>query len=155
MKLNYFTLLFGILFSLEVHSQQHNQANENVKPIQICESDLKWSDTKPPLLPGAKVAVVEGNPKTTGHFTLRIKFPPYYKIPPHTHPVDERTLVLKGVINIGFGDVLDTTNAKRLTPGCFYLNPAGVHHYFFTSAEETEIQISTNGPWGLDLVGEK
>jgi len=125
------------------------------KPLQVCETDLQWSDKKPPLLPGARVAVVEGNPKAGGHFTLRLKFPPYYKIPPHTHPVDERTIVLKGAINIGFGDVLDTSNAKRLTPGCFYLNPAGVHHYFFTSSEETEIQISTNGPWGLDLLEEK
>src|SRR5690349_2847747 len=136
-----------------LHAQQSSSNPQ--KPLQICESDLQWSDTKPPLLPGAKVAVVEGNPKAGGHFTLRLKFPPYYKIPPHTHPVDERTLVLKGAINIGFGDVLDTANAKRLTPGCFYLNPAGVHHYFFTSAEETEIQISTNGPWGLDLLDPK
>jgi len=135
------------------HAQQ--PSSNQLKPKQICESELIWSNTKPPLLPGAKVAVVDGDPKSNGHFTLRLKFPPYYKIPPHTHPVDERTLVLKGVINIGFGDVLDTANAKRLTPGCFYLNPAGVHHFFFTSAEETEIQISTNGPWGLDVIGEK
>jgi quercetin dioxygenase-like cupin family protein len=146
-------ILIVFLFSISVYAQE--KVNSNLKSKQICNSDLQWSDTKPPLLPGAKVAVVEGDPKSNGHFTLRLKFPPYYKIPAHTHPVDERTLVLKGAINIGYGDVLDTTNAKRLTPGCFYLNPAGVHHYFFTSSEETEIQISTNGPWGLDLIGEK
>jgi quercetin dioxygenase-like cupin family protein len=147
-----FILVF-FLISMSGYAQEKIQFNS--EPKQICESDLQWSDTKPPLLPGAKVAVVEGNPKSAGHFTLRIKFPPYYKIPPHTHPVDERTLVLKGTINIGFGDILDTTKARILTPGCFYLNPAGVHHFFFTSAEETEIQISTNGPWGLDLIGKK
>ena len=151
------TLLVIILsLSLVTATAQNSSTDASkAKPKQICESDLHWTDTKPPLLPGAQVAVVDGDPKSTGHFTLRIKFPPYYKIPPHTHPVDERTIVLKGMINIGFGDVLDTANAKKLTSGCFYLNPAGVHHYFFTSAEETEIQISTNGPWGLDLIGEK
>jgi len=149
----FFIITFMCLVLVKVHAQQPSSNPQ--KPKQICNSDLQWSDTKPPLLPGAKVAVVEGDPKSNGHFTLRLKFPPYYKIPPHTHPVDERTLVLKGAINIGFGDALDTTNAKRLTPGCFYLNPAGVHHYFFTSSEETEIQISTNGPWGLDVIGEK
>jgi quercetin dioxygenase-like cupin family protein len=145
------SILILLFISISAFAQEKIQSN--IKPKQICETDLQWSDTKPPLLPGAKVAVVEGDPKSNGHFTLRLKFPPYYKIPPHTHPVDERTLVLKGTINIGFGDVLDTANAKRLTPGCFYLNPAGVHHFFFTSVEETEIQISTNGPWGLELVG--
>lgn len=146
------TIVILSLFFLKVSAQNSSSVADKALPKQVCETDLVWSDTKPPLLPGAKVAVVEGNPKTGGHFTLRLKFPPYYKIPPHTHPVDERTIVLKGAINIGFGDVLDTANAKRLTPGCFYLNPAGIHHYFFTSAEETEIQISTNGPWGLDLI---
>jgi len=144
--------VFICFASLIVRAQQPVNNSTTPVPAQICESDLKWMDTKPPLLPGAKVAVVEGNPKSGGHFTIRLKFPPYYKIPPHTHPVDERTTVISGVINIGFGDVLDTTQAKRLTPGCFYLNPAGVHHYFFTSEKETEIQISTIGPWGLDLI---
>jgi len=123
-----------------------------LKPLQTCESNLQWMDTKPPLLPGAKVAIVEGNPKAEGHFTIRLKFPPYYKIPAHVHPVDERSTVLKGTIYIGFGEKLDTTQAIKLSAGCFYMNPAGVHHYFFTAGEETEIQVSTNGPWGLDVI---
>jgi len=123
--------------------------------IQICETDLQWQETKPPLLPGAQVAVIDGNPKTEGHFTMRIILPPYYKVPSHIHPVDERTTVLRGSISIGFGDVMDTTKITKLTAGCFYMNPKGVHHYFFTSGEETEIQISTNGPFGLELIGKK
>ena len=35
----------------------------NKEPLQICADGLKWSDAKPPLLPGAKIAVLEGNPK--------------------------------------------------------------------------------------------
>ena len=139
-----------LLISIKSFAQESHSAPS--QPKQICESELTWSDTKPPMLPGAKMAIVEGNPKTEGHFTIRVKFPPYYKIPPHIHPVDERTTVLKGAISIGFGDVLDTLNAKKITEGCFYLNPAGIHHYAFTSGEETEIQISTNGPWGLELI---
>ena len=147
-------ILFALFSLLLIKSKAQQSASDttHAKPKQICESELNWMDTKPPLLPGAKVAVIEGNPKAEGHFTIRLKFPPYYKIPPHTHPVDERTTVLKGAISIGFGDVMDTLNAKKLTEGCFYLNPAGLHHYAFTSAEETEIQVSTNGPWGLDLI---
>ena len=147
--------LLIILFAFIATKSAAQQPSKSIppqKPKQICESELTWSDTKPPMLPGAKMAIVEGNPKAEGHFTIRVKFPPYYKIPPHIHPVDERTTVLKGAISIGFGDVLDTLNAKKITEGCFYLNPAGMHHFAFTSGEETEIQISTNGPWGLELI---
>ena len=148
-------IIFLALSCTMAHAQTPvNPANE-VKPKQVCEESLTWTDTKPPLLPGAKVAVLEGNPKSEGHFTMRIILPPYYKVPPHIHPVDENTTVLRGQISIGFGDVLDTTQAVKLTAGCFYMNPKGVHHYFFTSAEETEIQISTNGPFGLELIGKK
>lgn len=146
-----FTICLAFAFPA-THAQQPSKSASTKNAMQVCETNLTWSDTKPPMLPGAKIAIVEGNPKTEGHFTIRVKFPPYYKIPPHIHPVDERTTVLKGTISIGFGDVLDTLNAKKVTEGCFYLNPAGVHHYAFTSGEETEIQISTNGPWGLELI---
>jgi len=147
------TIPFILLLFISIISLgQKPDSAASLKPKQVCEADLQWIDTKPPMLPGAKMAIVEGNPKAAGHFTLRLKFPPYYKIPAHIHPVDERTTVIKGIMNIGFGDVLDTTNAKKLTVGCFYMNPAGIHHYAFTSEAETEIEISTNGPWGLELL---
>jgi quercetin dioxygenase-like cupin family protein len=145
-------LITACFFFHHAAAQQHVAPAGNAEPTQVCSAALVWNETRPPLLPGAQVAVVDGNPKAEGHFTIRLKFPPYYKIPPHTHPVDERTTVLSGAISIGFGDVFDTVNVVRLTPGCFYRNPAGVHHYFFTSEAETEIQVSTNGPWGLDLI---
>src|SRR4051812_17766888 len=102
-----FLLIFLCLSFMQAKAQQ--QPATAIKSLQVSESDLQWMDTKPPLLPGAKVAVLEGNQKESGHFTIRLKFPPYYKIPPHIHPVDERTTVLKGTISIGFGDMLDTT----------------------------------------------
>jgi quercetin dioxygenase-like cupin family protein len=122
--------------------------NEDSGTLRICPDSLKWTDTKPPLPPGAKVAVLEGNPKEAGHFTIRIKMPPNYKIPPHMHPVDERATVLSGAMYVGIGDTMDTAKAQKISAGCFYINPAGMHHYAFTGKEETIIQISTNGPWG-------
>jgi quercetin dioxygenase-like cupin family protein len=141
----------GLLFTLAAHAQE-KMIPTQVKAVHACESELTWSDSKPPLLPGAKVTVLEGNPKTEGHFTIRIKLPPWYKIPPHFHPSDERTTVLSGSISIGMGDVMDTTQAQQMNAGCFYVNPSGVHHYAFTSGLETELQISTNGPWGTELL---
>ena len=141
--------------SLNAIGQQSQAGNEKSKPFQVCETELKWSDTKPPLLPGAQIAILDGNPKESGHFTIRIKFPPYYKLPPHKHAVDERTTVIQGSIGLGFGEVADSTKVVHLTKGCYIMNPAGVVHYSFTGPEETIIQISTNGPWGLDLIKQK
>lgn len=144
------TVLFLILSSALHVSAQAGAGTKTA--LQTCGQELQWMDAKPPMPPGAKVAIVEGNPKAGGHFTLRFKLPPYYKIPVHSHPVDERTTVLSGEINVAVGEVMDTTKAARMTAGCFYLNPAGVFHYAFTSDKETEVQISTNGPWGLEIM---
>ena len=122
------------------------------RALQVCESDLKWQDTKPPLVPGAQIAILDGNPKEAGHFTIRIKFPPNYKLPPHKHAVDERTTIIKGSIRMGFGEEIDSTKTITLTEGCYLMNPAGIVHYSFTGPEETIIQISTTGPWGLELI---
>jgi mannose-6-phosphate isomerase-like protein (cupin superfamily) len=151
-------LFLLIIFSLNAFSQTSTKKNVDAvllssnNPVQICSDSLVWNDVKPPLPPGAKVAVLEGNPKESGHFTIRIKMPANYKIAPHVHPVDERATVLSGTMYIGFGDTMDEAKAKKIPAGCFYLNPAGVHHYAFTGKEETILQISTNGPWGLNYL---
>jgi mannose-6-phosphate isomerase-like protein (cupin superfamily) len=153
-------LVFLFLITITVKAYSQSSKTESADPvlldnniaIQVCSDSLKWNDAKPPLPPGAKVAVMEGNPKETGHFTLRIKMPPHYKILPHVHPVDERATVLSGAMYIGFGDTLDESKARKVAAGCFYLNPAGLHHYAFTGKEETILQISTNGPWGLSYI---
>jgi mannose-6-phosphate isomerase-like protein (cupin superfamily) len=154
--------LFGLLlYCSNVFSQTANPVIDeshdvvllqNKEPLQICADSLKWTDAKAPLPPGAKIAVLEGNPKESGHFTFRIKMPANYKIPPHVHPVDERATVISGAMYIGFGDSLDMSKAKKISAGCFYLNPAGMHHYAFTGKEETILQVSTNGPWGLHYI---
>jgi quercetin dioxygenase-like cupin family protein len=152
--------LFFILLAAKVYSQQDTSRLEydrtlllaGSNAIRICPDSLKWVDTKAPLPPGAKIAILEGNPKEEGHFTIRIKMPPNYIIPPHVHPVDERATVLAGAMYIGIGDSLDMKNAQKISAGCFYLNPAGMHHYAFTGKEETILQISTNGPWGSHYI---
>jgi len=55
---------------------------------------LKWQDGPPSLPPGAKMAVLEGDPAKPGSFVFRVKVPDGYKIPLHTHPKPERVTVL-------------------------------------------------------------
>jgi anti-sigma factor ChrR (cupin superfamily) len=68
---------------------------------------LKWVD--PPTLPGAKLAIVSGDPSKEGLFVYRIKAPANYKIPPHFHKASENVTVLSGVFFIGVGQKFDLT----------------------------------------------
>lgn len=115
--------------------------------IQVKPDDVKWVDAPPPLPPGSKLAVLEGNPKSDGLFTIRAMFPPYFKIPVHSHPKDERVTVISGVVYVGFGEIFDSTKATEFIEGSYYLNPAESEHYVFSGKEGCVLQITGIGPW--------
>ena len=85
---------------------------------------------------------------------LRLKFPAGYRVAPHTHPVDEIVTVISGTFHKGMGETADPSKAQPLPAGSFFALPPGTAHYVFTK-EETVIQISTNGPWGLTYINPK
>lgn len=52
---------------------------------------------------GAEAAVLDGNPFASGgSYTLRLKMPAGYKIPPHWYPTDENVTVLSGSLGAGW-----------------------------------------------------
>ena len=50
---------------------------------------MQWADAPPSLPPGVKATVLEGDPRQEGLFTMRLKAPKGYRIPPHWHPAFE------------------------------------------------------------------
>ena len=76
--------------------------------------DLKWGDAPPGLPPGAKMAVLSGDPTKKGLFTVRLQAPAGYKVPPHTHPTAENITVISGTFNVGTGDKFDEAAGKAL-----------------------------------------
>src|SRR6266850_1263268 len=60
--------------------------------------NLKWQDGPASLPPGAKIAVLDGDPNKPGPFVMRFKFPDGYRVAPHTHPKPERVTVISGVL---------------------------------------------------------
>jgi quercetin dioxygenase-like cupin family protein len=68
-------------------------------PVQLQAADIKFNDA-PGLPHGTQLAVLEGNPRQTGLFTLRLRVTPKFKLPLHTHPNDERVTVIDGSINV-------------------------------------------------------
>jgi quercetin dioxygenase-like cupin family protein len=123
--------------------------------IQLCPGKIEWKEAPPPFAKGARIAVLEGDPKKEGYFTIRFEMPAHFRIPPHFHGKEERVTVISGRVSIGFGDSADTSNATEFTSGCYYVNPANSHHYVFTGNETAILQISGNGPWGIIFLDEK
>ena len=123
--------------------------------IRVFPEDIKWGEAPPSLPPGAKIYILDGSPQQEALFTMRVKFPAYYKLPVHWHPIDERVTVIEGAVYVGFGDVIDTTNAEKFSPGSFYVNPKDSHHYVFTQSEGVIMQMTGLGPWGINYVEEK
>ena len=87
-------------------------------------SDVKWVDAPPFLPPGAKMAILHGNPGEKAPFGIRAKLPAGYKIPAHSHPTDEHVVVVSGTLYMGTGDKLDPKGGTPLKAGGFALMPA-------------------------------
>jgi quercetin dioxygenase-like cupin family protein len=117
--------------------------------IQITEP--VWKDAPPTMPPGTKIAVLEGDPKQAGMFTIRLKVKAGSLIEPHTHPRPERVTVLSGKVLVGFGADVDEAKTKAFTAGGFYVNPADEVHYVLFK-EDTIVQLTCEGPWVLKYV---
>lgn len=110
--------------------------------------DIKWNDA-PSIGPGAKVAVIDGDPKSSGSFVMRLKLPPKTKIGVHTHPADENVTVLSGTLHFAAGDKFDTKTAKPFGPGSYFSIAKGKPMFAYTTDKETVLQLNGTGPWGL------
>ena len=117
----------------------------------VSPQEIKWGPAPAVLPSGAEAAVLFGDPSKEGLFALRLKLPEGYSVPPHTHPVDEVVTIISGTFGLGMGETADQGKAKPLPAGSFFALPPDTAHYVFID-EETVIQISTVGPWGLTYV---
>lgn len=113
--------------------------------------DLKWGEVSPGLPPGAKMAVLAGDPTKKGLFTVRLQAPAGYKVPPHTHPTAENITVISGTFNVGTGDKFDEAAGKSLQAGGFVVMPAEMKHYAWSTGDVI-IQIHGKGPFQIKYV---
>ena len=117
----------------------------------LTSSDFKWGQAPASLPPGAQAALLEGDPAKEGPFTLRIRMPDGYKIPPHYHPAVEHVTVLQGTFVVGMGEKATTDGEKALGAGSFAFMPAQMRHFARTQGD-TVIQLHGVGPWGITYV---
>ena len=133
------------------------QARSSAEETQSADMQLysptaiEWKAGPAALPPGARMAVMEGDPTKEGPFVVRFQFPDGYHVAPHTHPKTERVTVISGVLYLATGETLDRTRAKKLPAGSFGYWPSGMKHTAWSEGE-TIIQLHGVGPWQINYV---
>ena len=79
---------------------------------------LSRGGTSPSLPKGAQYVILTGDPtKALSMVVQRVKLPPNYQVPAHTHPHIVIETVLTGSMGFGTGDRLDTQKGGMLKSG--------------------------------------
>lgn len=120
----------------------------------VMPRDIKWQDA-PSIGPGAKTAVIDGDPKSSGPFVIRLKLPPKTTIGLHTHPATENVTVLSGTLYFAAGDKFDPKAAKAFGPGSYFSIGQGKPMFAYSKDSEVIAQIHGTGPWGITYLGSK
>lgn len=119
--------------------------------VMVAPADMKWVDPPPSLPPGARMAVISGDPTQPGAFTLRAQVPAGYKVAPHWHPGVENLTVLSGTIALGMGDQYDEAKMTAIGVGGYASMPAEMRHSFLAKSAAT-IQVDGMGPFAVTYV---
>jgi ketosteroid isomerase-like protein len=121
------------------------------KHVMMAPAELKWSDPPPSLPPGAKMAVVMGDPSQAEPFVIRAQVPAGYKVPPHWHPGVENLTVLSGTVALGMGEQFDEKSMTSIGVGGYASLPAEMRHYFIAKSAAT-FQVHGMGPFVVNYV---
>lgn len=142
------TLIAALCIPAHATAAAQEKEKSGKEFISFKQSELKWKDA-PSIGPGAKIAVIEGNPSGKGPFTMRIKAPANTKIGVHTHPADERVTVLDGTFYFALGDKFDVKKATAYNRGDGFIVPEGMSMYGYTKDKPVTLQLNGMGPWGI------
>jgi ketosteroid isomerase-like protein/quercetin dioxygenase-like cupin family protein len=114
-------------------------------------SAITWGDLKVTgFPPGAKIAVIHGDPASSGDYVVRLQFPAGYKFPVHWHPKAEHVTVLSGTLLLGMGGTRNEAAVKAYQAGDFLYVPARKPH-FGGAKGPTVIQLHGIGPFAINL----
>lgn len=144
-------LVLSLISWSVAQAEQEKEMASQPAMIMITPTDIAWADVPPALPPGAKIAVLEGDPFKPGPYSLRLKMPANYKIPAHWHTMIERVTVISGTMNAGMGDKLDIAQGKAFPAESFIFIPAKMNHFAWAD-EETIVQINGDGPFDIHYI---
>lgn len=105
-------------------------------------AQLQWKEA----LPGAKMAVLQGDPDKPGLYIVLIKWSPHSMSRPHFHPNDRFITVISGTWWIGTGSKFDPESTVPMPAGSFVTHFGKQIHYDGAKDEEAMIEIVGMGP---------
>ena len=117
------------------------------KAEMVSPDEIQWGDAPPDVPKGAKLGVLHGNPMKPGMYTIRLKLPEGYVIPPHWHSKDEQLTILSGSFILHMGDTMES-EPHTLDAGAYHFLPAKMHHAAEAKGE-TIVQITGTGPFDI------
>ena len=82
MNIRFAAALLWLVISLAVPASMAQDAMKIIKA-----DELVWKEH--PVFKGAQTVILVGDPAKAETIVQRVKLPPHYKIPPHTHPYSE------------------------------------------------------------------
>ena len=147
MVVGFLSLLTGSVLRGQEKGHADDSDHVVVKPDSI-----KWGPAPPSLPPGAKMAVLVGDPSKPGvAYVMRVKLPDGFKVPPHWHPIDENATVLKGTLLIGKGEKFDAATMQEMPAGSYMRMPKTMRHFAMAKGE-TVLQLHGVGPFAINYV---
>jgi len=139
-----------LTFAIALLAAVTSASAQPAQHMTMTNDALKW--VEPPTFPGAKLAIVQGDPGKEGPFVYRVKMPANFKIAPHYHKAAENVTVLSGVFFIAMGEKFDQGSGKELPVGGFVSVPPTHRHFAWSSPQETPIQVHGVGPTDITFV---
>jgi len=103
---------------------------------------LEWKEA----LPGAKMAVLQGDPAKPGLYIVLIKWSPNSMSRPHFHPHDRFITVISGTWWVGTGAHFDPATTVPMPAGSFVTHFGKQIHYDGAKDQEAMIEIVGEGP---------
>src|SRR5262245_59687298 len=97
------------------------------------------------------MGVLDGDRAKAGFCSFGALMPAGYGIAPHHHHNAERVNVLSGTMQLGHGEQFDQSKLQSMPAGTYSSMSAGMRQ-FPAFKEDTVIQVSTLGPWGITYV---
>lgn len=121
--------LLGAVAENPKEKSKSHAAMSAEKHVVLNTGEMQWGDAPPFLPAGAKFALLQGEPGKKGVYTIRLKVPSGYRIPPHIHPTTENVSVISGAMNFGMGCTFDEKNGRKIKAGGFASMPARMAHF--------------------------
>jgi quercetin dioxygenase-like cupin family protein len=120
----------------------------------ILPEEIEWKPFAA-FPPSVRLAVVVGQPRQDGPYTIRVKVPHGVKLMPHSHPEDRIYTVISGIFYIGLGDAFNDEQLHAYPPGSVIILPGNTSHFHWAKSGAYVTQVTALGPLGLEYINAK